>query len=231
MFLRELRPLEKPVEKTLTIAEKVAEIVSRSADRRPTVVYAFDPSQRDENLRCSKNVLDHEPAAIVMRMFRCLRIDVGRIPDEKVRKLYASTPALYFFDPRGKEIASATGDEATSTAAFDTVLGKVWKRLYEGSREDFTKKIQAILDKRDREEDRKSMLEDRETRLLEGRPDLRKLRELKKEIAEVDAKIREYEAEESAAVAALEYKGEYREEEKPADEEKDAGNSKDARDS
>jgi hypothetical protein len=165
-----------------------------SNDSTPAVVWLFRADDDKANQACNANIFQNEQVGIALKKFRCYRVDVDAIPDDRVRKEYEKqSPAFFFFDPAGEKVASAVGRRATSLSGFSSAMERTWNTSFTVKLRGYTKKMTRILDRMDRLDGQKQILSQNKARLAQ-KPNPRKQREVdqeEKQLKEAEAKVLE----------------------------------------
>jgi hypothetical protein len=169
--------------------------VDVSSDSKPAVVWMYRPDDDRENANCNANIFNNEGVGIAMKKFRTYRVNWHDIPTETLQDEYKNTPAFFFFDPTGKLITKSEGKKVDSLSTFTKALDTTWNQSFEGKLRAYQKSMTKILDRLDRVEGRKQVLEQGKARLA-AKPNPRKQRALDKEEAELNELLAKIEADE-----------------------------------
>ena len=175
-----------------------------SEDSTPAVVWLFRADDDKANQSCNTNIFQNEQVGIALKKFRCYRVDVDAIPDDRVRKEYEKqSPAFFFYDPAGETVAKVGGRRATSLSGFSSGMDRTWNTSFTVKLRGYTKQMTRILDRMDRLDGQKQILAQGKSRLAQ-KPNPRKQRELDREEQELkgkEAKVLEDEQQVLASVA------------------------------
>ena len=155
-----------------------------SESSTPAVVWIYNPEDEKANTSCEGNLFQNEGIGLAMKKFRTFRVNWHDIPTEALQKQYASTPAFHFYDPSGKLISKTQGKKVSSLSTFSKAMNAAWSKSFTSKLRDYQKKMTKILDRLDRVDGRKQVLEQSKARLL-AKPNPRKQRALDKEEAEL----------------------------------------------
>jgi len=151
--------------------DKLLEDVIRSRkDVLPTVVWIYDLENDKLNRSLETKVFQDLKVGIALKRFTCLKGNIETIPDEKLAdQLRKRAPVFYFFDPAGKLYATLQGKKGTSRSRFYKTVEKLWSASFNVRLRDFNKKMTKILDRIDKVEKEKDLLEAKMKR-AEGKP-------------------------------------------------------------
>lgn len=201
---------------TVRVADLLGKLSSNvSKDSRPAVVWLYRPDQPDANDAIESTVMQNEQVGIALRMFRCYRVNVLDIQDERIRKEYEDTPSFHFFDPAGEELIRIDSRKADSLSTFDDVVEKVWRKSFKTRLRNFQREFTRMLDQLDKLDGQKQILEQDKARLAE-KPNPRKARQLEQEEKELEKMAQEIEKQEEELFASIELRPDYL----PADSDK-----------
>ncbi len=155
------------------------------SDDSPSVVWIYRADDDKANQACNANIFQNEQVGIALKKFRCYRVDVDAIPDDRVRKTYEKmSPSFLFFDPAGDGVAKAQGRRATSLSGFSSAMERTWNTSFAQKLRGYTKQMTRILDRMDRLDGQKQILSQNRTRLAQ-KPNPRKQRALDREAEEL----------------------------------------------
>jgi len=159
--------------------------VDVSADSKPAVVWVYRPDDDQVNNNCTNNIFNNEGVGIALRKFRTYRVNWHEMPTDSLKEEYENTPAFFFFDPSGELVAKTEGKKVDSLSTFTKALDATWNKSFTQKLRSFQKSMTKILDRLDRVEGRKQVLEQGKARLVE-KPNPRKARALEQEEAELE---------------------------------------------
>jgi hypothetical protein len=152
-----------------------------SGDTQPSVVWLFQADDDKTNQACDAKIFQNEPVGLALRKFRCFRLDVNAIADDRIRKEYEkAAPGFLFFDPSGDEVAKVGKRKVSSLSGFNTALERTWRSTFTVNMKTFTKKMGRILDQIDRLDTQKQIIAQSKARLAQ-KPKPRKMRSIEKE--------------------------------------------------
>jgi hypothetical protein len=181
---------------------------SPSADSTPAVVWIYDPSDEKDNASAQSNLFQNEGVGIALKKFRTLRVDVTAIRSERVKELYKSTPAFRFYDPSGELVGILEGRNSDSLSSFSSLLERTWDKSFTVRLRGYTKQMTKILDRLDRFDGQKQVLDQNLAR-LSGKPNARKQRQLEKESEELEKVAREIAEDEQELLASVKLRDDF----------------------
>jgi len=184
-------------EETVRVADLLEKMSKDDSDNLPAVVWIYHPADEDDNQQIEGNVFQNEQVGLAMKKFRTYRVNVTQIRSDRIREQYRRTPTFHFYDPTGEKLSELDGRKVTSLSEFTRHMGRTWSKSFTKRLRSFTKPMTKILDRLDRYDGQKQILEQSKARLDE-RPNPRKQREIEqeeKELEEIAAKIAEDEKE------------------------------------
>jgi len=176
--------------------------VDVSADSKPAVVWIYRPDDEQVNNSCNANIFNNEGVGIAMKKFRTYRVNWHDMPTEKLQKEYENTPAFFFFDPTGKLVTKTRGKKVDSLSTFTKALSATWDKSFTGRLRAYQKSMTKILDRLDRVEGRKQVLDQGKARLA-AKPNPRKQRALDKEESELNDLSAKIEADEQKLLGSV----------------------------
>jgi hypothetical protein len=205
-------------EETLRVAELLKKMsLNVSEDSTPTVVWIYNPEDERANTACEGNLFQNEGVGLALKKFRTYRLNYHDIPNERLQKEYKNTPAFHFFDPAGKLITKTQGKKVSSLSGFSKALNATWAKSFDTKLSDYQKKMTKILDRLDRVDGRKQVLEQSKGRLL-AKPNPRKQRALDMEEAELNKLAEKIAEDEKSLIASVKVRESILENEKDKDE-------------
>ena len=182
--------------------------VDVAADSKPAVVWMYRPDDDRTNANCNANIFNNEGVGIAMKKFRTYRVNWHDIPTETLQEEYKNTPAFFFFDPTGKLISKSQGKKVDSLSAFTKALDATWGKSFTGKLRAYQKSMTKILDRLDRVEGRKLVLDQSKARLA-AKPNARKQRALDKEDSELSELLAKIEADELKLLGGVKIRPEH----------------------
>jgi uncharacterized protein YxjI len=177
-------------------------------DSKPAVVWVYRPEDEQVNENISSNILENEGVGIAMKKFRTYRVNWHDMPTESLKEEYRHTPAFFFFDPAGEKILQIDGKKVDSLSTFSKALNATWRKSFGSSLRSYQKSMTKILDRLDRVDGQKQVLEQNKARLAE-KPNPRKQRALEKEEAELEEQMAEIAKDEQKLLASVEVRSEF----------------------
>jgi hypothetical protein len=178
-------------------------------DSRPTLVWFFDLEDEDLNRKCESTVFSNEKLGLALKRFRCVKIDVQSIAEDRLRREYASqTPAFRIIDPAGETLAVMQGPRATSLSRFRGMVSSAWRKMFTMSQDNFVRKMTDILNRLDRVNSQKTVLDSQKKRYQE-RGNRRKLAEVERDAEELAAEQKKIEQDEEAIKEACSLRDSY----------------------
>ena len=140
----------------------------------------------------------NEPVGLGLKRFNCYRVDVLGMPEGELRKKYEKeAQAFYFFGPALKQTARLAGKRARSLSAFNSCLGKTWSKTFTMQLKAFQKAMKDILDRLDKLDSKKQVLNRKRARLAE-KPNPGKQRALDSELKRFEKERTKVEEDEKA---------------------------------
>ena len=195
--------------------------VDVTADSKPAVVWVYRPDDDRTNASCEANIFNNEGVGIAMKKFRTFRVNWHDMPTETLQEEYKNTPAFFFFDPTGKLVTKSQGKKVDSLSTFSKALDATWTQSFAGKLRSYQKSMTKILDRLDRVEGRKQVLDQSRARLA-AKPNPRKQRALDKEDAELAKALEKIEKDEQTLLASVDLKSKHL----PAEEGKEVASSR-----
>ena len=187
--------------------------VDVSADSKPAVVWMYRPDDDRENANCNANIFNNEGVGIAMKKFRTYRVNWHDMPTESLQEEYKNTPAFFFFDPAGNLVTKTQGKKVDSLSSFTKALKTTWGKSFTSALRSYQKSMTKILDRLDRVEGRKQVLDQSKARLA-AKPNPRKQRALDQEEADLDKQMAAIVKDEQKLIASIEVKADHLETEK-----------------
>jgi hypothetical protein len=181
---------------------------SVSTGDTPAVVWVYDPEDEKLNENCSNTIFQNEGIGLALKKFRTLRVDVKTITSERIREQYDRTPAFHFYDPKGELLGKVEGKASASLSKFSSLVNASWNRCFTVRLKDYQKQMTKILDRLDRYDGQKQIL-DRDLAKLAEKPNPRKKRQLEKEAAELEELAKEIAEDEQGVLTGVELREEY----------------------
>ncbi|MHC4471182.1 MAG: hypothetical protein ACYS99_09485 [Planctomycetota bacterium] len=180
-----------------------------SDDSTPAVVWLYEADDDKTNQSCNANIFQNEPVGLALKKFRCYRVDVNAIADDRIRKEYEKqAPAFLFYDPAGEQVSKAQGRKVTSLSGFTGAMERTWKTSYKVNLRTYTKKMARILDRIDQITGKKQVLAQSKTRLI-SKPNPRKQKTLEQEERKLKAEEEKVFAEERELLASVQLRAQY----------------------
>jgi len=174
------------------------------------VVWFCDVSDDKTNKRIDGTICQSESTALALKRFNCYRVNVLAMPEGRLKKEYSKlTPSFLFFNPDQAPVGKPLrGRKATSLSAFTAHLESTWSRSFTMRLKDYQKKMKCILDRYDKLDSRKQVL-DKDREKLEKRPHAGKTRKLDMEEAKLEKVRTKVEQDEKAILDACALRPEF----------------------
>lgn len=178
-------------------------------DSTPTVVWICDISD-DKSMRAlDGKIFKNENVGMALSRFNCFRVNVLEMPDGDLKDKYMrALPAFEFYDPAANLVTRAAGKRAGSLSRFSKNVDKCWNASFTMSLKAYQKGMKDILDRLDRYETKKQVVDKKRER-LEKRPNPAMKQKLDKEQAELDEQRAGIEEDEKKLIASCTLKPEF----------------------
>ncbi len=191
----------RPIDKLLQ------DVIASRKDVLPTVVWIYDLEAEKVNRSLETKIFQDLKVGLALKRFTCLKGNIETIPDERLaEKLRKQAPVFYFFDPAGKSFTVLKGKKGASRSRFYSTVEKLWSASFKVKLRDFAKKMTKVLDRIDKIEKEKTLLEAKMKR-AEGKPG--KLRGLTKQKDKLKDEEDEILADEQKLLADCKVKDEF----------------------
>ena len=173
------------------------------------MVWIYSPEDDKANQACESTLFQNEQIVLARKMFRTYRVDVTTIRNDKIREEYEkSTPSFHFFDPKGAQVARLAGRKATSLSSFTTLMEKTWGTSFKTRLKTYARSMTKLLDRLDKIEARKLILEREKLRLTE-KPNPRKQRAVAADEKKLDEMISSFNEDEQKLTESVLLRPEY----------------------
>jgi len=132
-----------------------------------------------------------EPIALMMQVFRRVKIDIESVTEKKILSKYGKTPCFVIITPTAEVLGILKGKSAGSRSRFKGFLSKSFSQLFKTPVKAYLKAMTGILNRLDSVSGKRTVLNAKKARLAK-KPNAAKARSLEREtkkLDEVEAKI------------------------------------------
>jgi hypothetical protein len=176
---------------------------------KPSLVWFSDVSDEKTVKKIDGTILQSEPVGIALKGFNCFRVNTLDMPEGELKEQYLKqTPGFYFFDPAAELVQKVVGKRATSLSGFSKLMELTWDKSYSVRLKVFQKQMKDILDRLDKCEVRKQVV-DRNRAKLEEKPNMALQKKTEQEEAELAEQKKLIEEDEKGILDACALKPEF----------------------
>jgi len=161
---------------------------------KPTILFVFSPSDEKKLKPIESAVFKNEKVGCASKMFHLARVDVRSKANAQLpAELRENTPQFVFLSSTGEKVATVEGN--VTVPIFLAAMKKAFAREYSFSFDSLLKGQKEILDRVDRVESKKALMEQKLTALKNKKKtdkvetERREIDSVKKQLAEDEKKI------------------------------------------